>query len=245
MPTKVYDSCIIKTIDDVEIEIMPLKIKYLRETMEAFAEIKKCTNDDETIECLTKCALISMKQYYPEIKTLHDFENNFDLGTVYKILDVGAGIKLNQDEPDEEINNISQTVKNIDNPITNKATEESSNWESLDLAKLEAEVFLLGIWKDYNQLETSLSMPELMITLAQRRELDYQEKKFLAAMQGVDLDQQVEEEDPWEAMKARVAAKVSGIGNGDPNDITALQGVAAQQKGFGIGFGLDYEVINS
>ena len=85
-----------------------------------------------------------------------------------------------------------------------------------------------------------------MITLEQKRELDYQEKKFLAAMQGVDLDETNgrQEEDPWEAMKARVAAKQSGIGNGNPNDITALQGVQAQQAGFGIGMGLDYEVIS-
>jgi hypothetical protein len=45
-------------------------------------------------------------------------------------------------------------------------------------------------------------------------------------------------------MKARVAARESGIGNGDPNDITSLQGVRAAQTGFGIGMGLDYEVVN-
>jgi len=45
-------------------------------------------------------------------------------------------------------------------------------------------------------------------------------------------------------MKARVAAKTSGVGNGDPNDITALQGIKAQQTGFGIGMGLDYEVVS-
>jgi len=60
------------------------------------------------------------------------------------------------------------------------------------------------------------------------------------------LDEAVggKQEDPWEAMKARVAAKASGIGTGNPNDIVSLQGVAAQQAGFGIGHGLGYEVIN-
>jgi hypothetical protein len=62
--------------------------------------------------------------------------------------------------------------------------------QSLDLAKIESEVFLLGIWKDYRELEESLSMPELIATLSSRRDLDYQEKKFLAAIQGVDLDAQ-------------------------------------------------------
>jgi hypothetical protein len=65
-------------------------------------------------------------------------------------------------------------------------------------------------------------------------------------MQGVDLDEAsgAAQEDPWEAMKARVASKISGIGNGDPNDITSLQGQKAQQYGFGIGMGLDYEVVS-
>jgi len=238
MPTKIYDSAIIKTIDNEEIEISPLKIRYLRKFMEQFDLVKTAKDDDETIALLVASATITMQQYYPSVKTVEDFEDNFDLKTVYKILDVAAGIKIEQTP--EDIKNISN------NPITNQAVSEASSWENLDLSKLEAEVFLLGIWKDYQQLETSLSMPELMATLEQKREADYQEKKFLAAMQGVDLDESSgkKEEDPWEAMKARVAAATSGIGNGDPNDITSLQGVAAQKAGFGIGMGLDYEVVN-
>jgi hypothetical protein len=104
----------------------------------------------------------------------------------------------------------------------------------------------LGIWKNFDELESSISMSELMVILESTRELDYNEKKFLAAMQGVDLDEQSgkTKEDPWEAMKARVASQISGIGNGDPNDITSLQGQKAQQYGFGIGMGLDYEVVS-
>jgi hypothetical protein len=85
-----------------------------------------------------------------------------------------------------------------------------------------------------------------MAILEQKREMDYQDKKFTASLKGIDLDEASgqKEEDPWEAMKARVAAKASGIGNGNPNDVTALQGVRAQQAGFGIGNGLDYEVLN-
>jgi hypothetical protein len=233
MPTTIYDSTIIYTIDGLEIEISPLKIKYLKEFMEIFQSVKESQTNDESLQHLVKCCLVAMKQYLPKIKTVEDFEDTFDIKTLYTILDIGAGVKLNQENVEQE-------------PLSNQAEQESSNWDTLDLAKLESEVFLLGIWKDYHQLETSLSMPELMATLASKRESDYQEKKFLAAMQGVDLDEAngVKEEDPWEAMKARVAAKESGIGNGNPNDITAMQGVAAQQAGFGIGMGLDYEVVN-
>jgi hypothetical protein len=85
-----------------------------------------------------------------------------------------------------------------------------------------------------------------MSILEQKRELDYQDKKFSASLKGIDLDgvSKKQEDDPWEALKARVAAKTSGIGNGDPNDITSLQGVKAQKAGFGIGNGIQYEAVN-
>jgi hypothetical protein len=132
-------------------------------------------------------------------------------------------------------------------PVPQSASSSSGNsWENMDLIKLESEIFLLGIWKNYDELESNISMPELLAIIESRRELDYTEKKFFAAMQGVDLDEASgkQDEDPWEAMKARVASKVSGIGNGDPNDILSLQGQKAQQYGFGIGMGLEYEVVS-
>ena len=85
-------------------------------------------------------------------------------------------------------------------------------------------------------------MPELTTTLNAKRESDYREKKFLAAMQGVDLDKQTgkDQENAWERLKAKV---FSGGKTTDPNDITALQGINAQRAGFGIGMGLSYEKI--
>jgi hypothetical protein len=84
-------------------------------------------------------------------------------------------------------------------------------------------------------------MPELMATLEVIRELDYTEKKFLAAIQGVDLDKESNKDKgqrEWEDMKARVFSKGKTV---DGNDILALQGPNAQKAGFGIGMGLDYE----
>jgi hypothetical protein len=85
-----------------------------------------------------------------------------------------------------------------------------------------------------------LSIPEILATLSIKRELEYDSKKFLAAMQGVDLDKQVgkDKSNAWEEMKARVFSKGK---TDNPNDITSLQGVNAQKAGFGIGMGLDYE----
>lgn len=235
MPTNIYDIKHVTLTDGTEIEISPLKIKYLKEFMDIFELLKDTKNDEESLNILTRCIRIAMKQYYPQIKTVDDVEDNVDLPTIYEILDISAGIKMNKKDNEEATSSIAP-------PST---TSDGSSWQSLDLAKLETEVFILGIWKNFDELESNISMPELMAILESRRELDYNEKKFLAAMQGVDLDEQSgkSKEDPWEAMKARVAAQVSGIGNGDPNDITSLQGQKAQQYGFGIGMGLEYEVV--
>jgi hypothetical protein len=51
-------------------------------------------------------------------------------------------------------------------------------------------------------------MPELLTTISTRRELDHNEKKFLAAIQGVDIDKDKDKgEDAWQAMKDRVFNK--------------------------------------
>ena len=226
MPTKVYDIVYFDLIDGTIIEATPLKIKYLREFMDSFDLVKRAKDDDEAIGHLSYCALIAMKQYYPKINTIEKLEDNIDLHNIYKVIEAAAGIKIKEDEKKE---------------VSQQAKEGSITWEKMDLVKLEAEVFLLGIWKDYNELELSLSMPELITTLDAKRDIDYQEKKFMAAIQGVDLDKNTGKESPqnkWEEMKARA---FSGGKAKDANDVLALQGINAQKAGFGIGMGLGYE----
>jgi hypothetical protein len=224
MATKVYNTKKISLIDDRVITAAPLKIKYLREFLEVFETIKEAKTDDESISVLAHCALIAMQQYCPSIKTIEDLEDSLDLPTIYEVIDIAAGIKINQKS--------EETVKS-------QAVDSGSTWETLDLAKLESEVFLLGIWKDYDQLESSMSMQELTATLQIKRELDYNDKKFSAAMQGVDLDKNSGTGNEWEDMKARVFSKGATT---DGRDILALQGSNAEKAGFGIGMGLDYEV---
>lgn len=203
----------------------PLKIKYLREFMELFEKMEDVNGEDETLDLLVDCTRVCMKQYYPLIKTVEEVQDQIDLKSMYKILEVAAGIKIN-DKSDE--------------PVSTQAKESSPKWSDMDLVALESELFLLGIWKDYEDLETSLSMPELTVTLNAKREAEYREKKFLAAMQGVDLDKQTgkDQSNAWEKLKAKV---FSGGKTSDPNDIVSLQGVNAQRAGFGIGMGLGYE----
>ena len=229
MATRIYKTKRIYLFDGTEIEIMPLKIKYLREFMDVFDTIKNTKNDDEAMMVLLDCTRVAMKQYFPGIsKNIEDLENNIDLPTIHEILDLAGNIKIGEDS-EEDVK--TQAQKGDPGP----------SWEDFDLAKLESEVFLLGIWKDYNELEESLSLSEIMAIISSKRELDYQEKKFFAAIQGVDLEDSADEQrgqKEWENLKARV---FSGGSTSDSNDVLSLQGQNAKKAGFGIGMGLDYE----
>lgn len=224
MATKIYDSKTIHTIDGHPIYLTPLKIKYLREFMDSFESLKGVTDQDKYISLLVECVAITMQQYMPSVKTPEDVEDTFDLESIYDILEIAAGISLKKD------------AEKGDAP----SNESDDSWDTLKLAELESEVFLLGIWKDYEDLEVSLSMPEITATLNAKRENEYNEKKFLAAIQGIDLDKQSGKSDPWEEMKARVFSKGQAA---NADDITALQGQNAAKAGFGIGMGLSYERI--
>ena len=90
-------------------------------------------------------------------------------------------------------------------------------------------------------MEESISMPELVAILEAKNNQDYEDRKFLAALQGVNIDESSSSTNKWEEIKARAFSKGA---TSNPNDILALQGAAAKKAGFGIGNGLDYEVIN-
>jgi hypothetical protein len=224
MATSIYQTATVYTIDHQPIEVSPLKIKYLREFMKTYPQILSAKNDEEIIEILCQCTLTAMKQYLPNtFNTIFEIEDNFDIDTIKKIIEFAS----------------DSNEKEEDNKNTKK--DEGNSWDNLDIVKLESEVFTLGIWKNFDELETSLSIPELIALLTVKREQDYDNKKFLAAIQGIDLDKESgasKGQKEWEDMKARVFSRGRAT---DANDVLALQGINAQQAGFGIGMGLDYE----
>lgn len=227
MATKIYNSAIISTIDGESIYITPLKIKYLRLFMDQFQNVRESVDNSDAFAFVSQCALVAMMQYKPEITTIEQIEDLFDLPTLYKVLEIAGGISMK--DPEVAGESLPEQAK----------SSENNSWETIDLGKLESEVFLLGIWKDYEELESSLSMPELSETLNARREDIYNQRKFMAALKGIDMDSnQEKEEDPWEKLKNKVFNK-----GGDPNDVTSLRGQKAAKAGFGIGMGLTYEKV--
>lgn len=64
--------------------------------MKSWAKTQDIQSEDEFLEILIECVQISMKQFAPDLaedRTL--LEDAVDLQTMYKILEVGADIKLN------------------------------------------------------------------------------------------------------------------------------------------------------
>lgn len=81
-------------------------------------------------------------------------------------------------------------------------------------------------------------MPELVATLTSFRDVEHRKNKFLAAIQGIQLEDDGEKgHTTFDDIKARV---FSGGQAKDSKDILSLQGINAQQVGFGIGMGLEY-----
>jgi hypothetical protein len=221
MAKRVYKTGYIEDIHGNLISVSPLKIKYMRDFMDKFVLVSQAQDQEDALDLVIECVFISMKQFAPGVYPDKEaVANSFDLKTLYKILEFAAEIKTSGSESNE------------------KESKDGTTWEDIDLPTLEAEAFLTGIWKNFEELEESISMPELTLLLSTKRDLEYQQKKFDAAMQGVNLDEETDKSDPWEDMKARV---FSGGKAKDSNDIMSFQGPKAQKAGFGIGMGLDYE----
>jgi hypothetical protein len=88
---------------------------------------------------------------------------------------------------------------------------------------LESEVFLLGHWKNFDELEENLSIEELNAILEAGRIREERNMKFQAALQGVDLDKEDQEKEETS------------------NDVAALKNArTAESEGFGFGEGLGF-----
>lgn len=64
--------------------------------MEAWKKTETLKDENEFLEILVECTQLSMKQYAPSLAEDREaLEDALDIQTMYKILEVGADIKLN------------------------------------------------------------------------------------------------------------------------------------------------------
>jgi hypothetical protein len=98
MATSIYEVVEVELLDGSQISMKPLKISLLRDFMKEFQKISdpKIAEDNiKSMDLLLNCAVIAMKQYNPELATKEQLEDIMDLPTVYKVIEVAAGIQLN------------------------------------------------------------------------------------------------------------------------------------------------------
>jgi len=80
------------------------------------------------------------------------------------------------------------------------------------LAELEAEVFILGNWKNFDELEECLNLDELSLLINSSRKAERERQKFAAALKGVDLDSESNDtKKKIEDVQRRANARLAGI----------------------------------
>ena len=99
MATSVYETTDLELLDGTVISMRPLKISLLRSFMKRFEDISEAAeSNDKSMDVLMDCVSIAMKQYSPDkAMTKKELEDNFDLPTVYKVIESASGIKMDSE----------------------------------------------------------------------------------------------------------------------------------------------------
>lgn len=101
---------------------------------------------------------------------------------------------------------------------------------------MEAEVFSgVGAWKNFDELEESLTLAELNAAVDALRSAQKHLVRAIFGAQGVDIDADSEDTKSIEDIRLEALGLVN-------NDIATQSGALAEQEGFGVGLGLGYEV---
>lgn len=102
MATQVYTTEEVSLQDGTVVELKPLTIKNLRKFMKVInEELVEVKSEEEGMDVVLKAAALCLKNQKPEYwdeesQTYTEaFEDVADMPTVYKILEVCGGVKLN------------------------------------------------------------------------------------------------------------------------------------------------------
>ena len=116
MASQVYNEETIALQDETEVTLRPLPIGPLRRFMQAWAKFAEADSEDDGFDVFVNCAGIALESHFkgkfdslkaagkereageflsPEYKEY--LEGVLDLDTIYKVLDVCGGLKLNTD----------------------------------------------------------------------------------------------------------------------------------------------------
>lgn len=99
MATAVYSTVEIELRDGTEVTLKPLVISRLRKFMKAWKKVEEVTTEEENVDLLVECVGICLEKELREGKSVKDYreyiEDNMDMDTIYKVIEVCTGMKLN------------------------------------------------------------------------------------------------------------------------------------------------------
>lgn len=96
--TEIYTVPTVVLQDGTKVELRPLSIKFLKKFMAEINKFGEVKEEAEGIEILIDCAGICLEKKYPDlVGNREKLEDALDMPTVYKIIEVCGGIKL--DDP--------------------------------------------------------------------------------------------------------------------------------------------------
>jgi hypothetical protein len=78
------------------------------------------------------------------------------------------------------------------------------------LLEIESDVFELGNWLNFTQLEEHLTLDELYALHEALYRKEHRHNKMLAAMNGVDIEEGSETNETFEEIRARAEEELSG-----------------------------------
>lgn len=98
MATSVYTTEEILLQDGEEVTLKPLNIKNLRKFMKKWKELGEVKEEDDVVDFIIDAGKICLTSLYPEYDDDEKYEEAVDIPTVHKIIEICAGIKLNDPE---------------------------------------------------------------------------------------------------------------------------------------------------
>lgn len=63
--------------------------------MKTLDSLSKVTNEDESIDTLLELARVCLEKVAPEVAANEDLDDILDMDTIYRIIEVCGGVKLN------------------------------------------------------------------------------------------------------------------------------------------------------
>lgn len=103
-------------------------------------------------------------------------------------------------------------------------------WDDYDLASIEAQVMLLGIYKSFDELEDNLTIEEMTLMLKVHNEEKDSDRRFLAAVNGIKLDEGGDAGELFDQMQKEVEVELEAAATGKSEEEIDL-------AAFGIKFG--------